>query len=193
MRRLQRRLRLIRRVAGSGRAFLAFRRTRPCRLRTPIRSTHSIHPMAQINREWNHSQGAGDPPVVRRFARPEFMIHVKCNIHSWMQAYIGVVDNPYFAVSGEDGSYRIGNLPPGIYTVAIWQEKLGTQEQQVTVAPHSNHRRTLPSRGRIDAQEIYHMAGIWCLSGSGRLQLRETASQPCSGDPLPNLRLPGFT
>ena len=98
--------------------------------------THSIHPMAQINREWNHSQGAGEPPFARKFARPEIMIHVKCNIHSWMQAYIGVVDNPYFAVSGEDG--RIGNLPPGTYTVEIWQEKLGTQEQQVTVAPHSN-------------------------------------------------------
>jgi Carboxypeptidase regulatory-like domain len=100
--------------------------------------THSIHPMAQINREWNHSQGAGEPPLVRKFARPEVMIHVKCNIHSWMQAYIGVVDHPYFAVSGEDGSYRIGNLPPGTYTVAIWQEKLGTQERQVTVAPHTN-------------------------------------------------------
>jgi len=41
---------------------------------------------------------------------------VKCNIHGWTQAYIGVVDNPYFTVFGEDGSYRIGNLPPGTYT-----------------------------------------------------------------------------
>jgi len=47
------------------------------------------------------------------------MIHVKCNIHSWMRAFIGVVDNPCFAVSGEDGCCRIGNLPPGTYTVAI--------------------------------------------------------------------------
>ena len=109
--------------------------------------THSIHPMAQINREWNHSQGAGEPPLARKFARPEFMIHVKCNIHSWMQAYIGVVDSPYFAVSGEDGSYRIGNLPPGTYTVAIWQERLGTQERQVTVAPHSNTQADVTFKG----------------------------------------------
>jgi hypothetical protein len=109
--------------------------------------THSIHPMAQINREWNHSQGAGEPPLARKFARPEVMIRVKCNIHSWMQAYIGVVDNPYFAVSGEDGSYRIGNLLPGTYTVAIWQEKLGTQEQQVTVAPHSNTQADVTFKG----------------------------------------------
>jgi len=109
--------------------------------------THSIHPMAQINREWNHSQGAGEPPLARKFDRVEIMIRVKCNIHSWMQAYIGVVDNPYFAVSGEDGSYRIGNLPPGTYTVAIWQEKLGTQEQQVTVAPHSNTQADVTFKG----------------------------------------------
>ena len=75
------------------------------------------------------------------------MIRVKCNIHSWMQAYISVVDNPYFAVSGEDGSYRIGNLPPGTYTVAIRQEKLGTQEQQVTVAPHSNTQADVTFKG----------------------------------------------
>jgi hypothetical protein len=100
--------------------------------------THNIHPMAQINREWNHSQGAGDAPLGRKFIKPEVMIRVKCNIHSWMHAYIGVVDNPYFAVSKADGTYTIGNLPPGTYTIEVWQESLGTQERQITVAPHSN-------------------------------------------------------
>ncbi|HTZ56463.1 MAG TPA: carboxypeptidase regulatory-like domain-containing protein [Acidobacteriaceae bacterium] len=100
--------------------------------------THNIHPMAQVNREWNHSQGMGDPPIVRRFIKPEIMIPVKCNIHSWMHAYIGVVDNPYFAVTGDDGKFAIKNLPPGTYTLAVWQEKLGTQEQQITVPPHGD-------------------------------------------------------
>jgi Polysaccharide lyase family 4, domain II len=100
--------------------------------------THNIHPMAEINREWNHSQGAGDPPIARKFIKPEIMIRVKCNIHSWMHAFIGVLDHPYFAVSNEDGSFEIKNLPPGTYTIAVWQEKLGMQEQQVTVPPHGN-------------------------------------------------------
>jgi Carboxypeptidase regulatory-like domain len=100
--------------------------------------THNIHPMAQINREWNHSQGAGDAPLGRKFTKPEVMIRVKCNIHSWMHAFIGVVDNPYFAVTKEDGRYSIKNLPPGSYTIEIWQESLGKQERQVTVSPHSN-------------------------------------------------------
>ena len=109
--------------------------------------THNIHPMAQINREWNHSQGAGDPPMVRKFLKPEVMIRVKCNIHSWMHAFIGVVDNPYFAVSKEDGSYSIGNLPPGTYTIGFWHEALGTQEKQVTVAPHSTTQVNLTFKG----------------------------------------------
>jgi Polysaccharide lyase family 4, domain II len=109
--------------------------------------THNIHPMAQINREWNHSQGAGDAPLGRKFTKQELMIRVKCNIHPWMHAFIGVVDNPYFAVSTVDGSYSLPNLPPGTYTLAVWQETLGTQEQQVTVTPHSNTLVNLTFKG----------------------------------------------
>jgi plastocyanin len=100
--------------------------------------THNIHPMAEVNRAWNHSQGAGDPPIDRKFTKPEIMIPVKCNIHSWMHAFIGVLPYPYFAVSADNGSFTIGNLPPGTYTIAVWQEKLGTQEQQITVSPHAS-------------------------------------------------------
>ncbi len=95
--------------------------------------THNIHPLAQINREWNHSQGQGDAPLARKFLHPEIMIRVKCNIHRWMRAYIGVVDNPYFAVSSTDGSFAIPNLPPGDYVIEAWHETLGTQEQKVTI------------------------------------------------------------
>jgi plastocyanin len=110
--------------------------------------THNIHPMAQINREWNHSQGAGDPPLERKFIKPEVMIRVKCNIHRWMHAFIGVVDNPYFAVSKEDGSYTLPNLPPGTYTIEIWQENIGTQERQVTVAAHANTQENITFKGK---------------------------------------------
>jgi hypothetical protein len=109
--------------------------------------THNIHPMAQINREWNHSQGAGDAPLARKFIKPEVMIRVKCNIHSWMHAFIGVVDNPYFAVSKEDGSFTIENLPPGTYTLGIWHEDLGTEERTITVAPHQIARLDLTLKG----------------------------------------------
>lgn len=95
--------------------------------------THNIHPLAQLNREWNQSQAQGDPPLKRRFARAEIMIPVKCNIHRWMRSYVGVLDHPYFAVTGADGSFAIRNLPPGSYTVAAWHETLGAQEQAVVL------------------------------------------------------------
>ena len=96
--------------------------------------THNIHPRAKLNREWNQNQPQGAEPAVRKFSFPEVMIRVKCNIHAWMKAWIGVVDHPYFAVTGADGSFVLKNVPPGVYTVEAWQEDLGTQEQQVTIA-----------------------------------------------------------
>jgi plastocyanin len=109
--------------------------------------THNIHPLAQINREWNHSQGQGDAPLERRFLKPEIMIRVKCNIHSWMHAFIGVVEHPYFAVSGSDGTFEIRNVPPGDYVVEAWQEKLGTQEQKVTVKPTAKSETNFRFKG----------------------------------------------
>lgn len=109
--------------------------------------THNIHPRAHVNREWNQSQSPGAAPLARRFIRPEIMIRVKCNIHGWMKAWIGVVDHPYFAVTGKDGAFEIGNVPPGAYTVAAWQEELGAQEQQVTVPPSGKLELTFTFRG----------------------------------------------
>ena len=97
--------------------------------------THNIHPRPKENREWNQSQPPGETPVLRKFMRPEVMIRVKCNIHPWMRAWVGVLEHPYFAVTGEDGSFELTNLPPGNYTLEAWQELLGTQRRQVSVAP----------------------------------------------------------
>jgi plastocyanin len=109
--------------------------------------THNIHPLAQVNREWNHSQGEGDAPLARKFIKPEVMIRVKCNIHSWMHAFIGVVDNPYFAVTGSDGAFAIRNVPPGDYVIGVWTETLGTQEQKVTVGPSGEVDTTFTFKG----------------------------------------------
>lgn len=93
--------------------------------------THNIHPQARVNREWNQSQAPEDQPINRRFAQPEIMIPVKCNVHKWMRAWIGVVGHPYFAVTGADGKFEMKNLPPGSYTLVAWHEKLGTREQMI--------------------------------------------------------------
>src|SRR5205085_9690837 len=83
--------------------------------------SHNVHPMPKENREWNQQQSPESPDIQHRFPRPEIMIPVKCNVHSWMHAYIGVMSHPYFAVTGPDGSFSWNNVPPGDYAVAVWQ------------------------------------------------------------------------
>ena len=95
--------------------------------------THNVHPLPKTNREWNRSQSAGAGPVENTFPRQELMIAVKCNIHPWMRSYISVVDHPFFAVSGADGSFTIKGLPPGTYTIEAIHESLGAKESSVTV------------------------------------------------------------
>ncbi len=110
--------------------------------------THNIHPKAKVNREWNQNQPEGAEAAVRKFSLPEVMIRVKCNIHAWMKAWVGVVDNPYFAVTGADGSFEMKNVPPGVYTIEAWQEELGTQEQEVTLAASGKAAAVFTFKGK---------------------------------------------
>jgi plastocyanin len=96
-------------------------------------TTHNIHPTPKDNREWNESQPPSSPAIEKSFAREEIMLPVKCNQHPWMKMYINVVKNPFFAVTDKSGKYEIKGLPPGDYTIAFVQEKLGEQDQKVTV------------------------------------------------------------
>src|SRR5260370_149232 len=72
---------------------------------------------------------AGAPPKSE-----EVMIAVKCNVPPWMRSYIGVVNHPFFAVTGDDGTFTIKGLPPGKYTIQAWHEKYQTKDVEVTVA-----------------------------------------------------------
>jgi hypothetical protein len=96
-------------------------------------TNHNIHPLPKINQEWNQSQPPKGDSLVKKFAREEVMIPVKCNVHPWMRSYIGVVNSPFFAVTGDDGTFTIKGLPPGKYTIEAWQEKYGTKDVDVTV------------------------------------------------------------
>jgi plastocyanin len=81
------------------------------------------------------SEGPMGAPQTQKFATPQTMLPVRCNNHPWMNAMINVAPNPYFAVTGADGSFTIPNLPPGTYTLAAVHETLGEQDIQVTVSP----------------------------------------------------------
>jgi plastocyanin len=95
-------------------------------------TSHNIHPLATNNREWNKAEPPGTSPLTESFARPEFIV-VKCNVHPWMRAYFAVLKTSHYAVTGENGSFSLNNLPPGKYTITAWHETLGTQSQEVTI------------------------------------------------------------
>lgn len=70
---------------------------------------------------------------VSKLLRTPGEVRVDCDAHGWMLGWIQVVDNPYYAMSGDDGSFTITNVPPGDYTMVVWQEQLGATEVAVNV------------------------------------------------------------
>jgi len=95
---------------------------------------HNVHAVPASNQEFNTGQPLPGMKHTHRFSTREVMVPFKCDVHPWMHAYVGVLDHPYFAVTGPDGSFDLTGLPPGTYTIEAWHETLGTQTQTVTIA-----------------------------------------------------------
>jgi plastocyanin len=67
------------------------------------------------------------------------LVHINCNVrHTWMHAYVFVADDPYHAVTGSDGRFVIGDVPPGTYTLRVWHELLGSVDRPVTIEAGTN-------------------------------------------------------
>lgn len=105
----------------------------PITIRNSDDVLHNIHPEPSNSRSFNVSQPVQDMETERSFPAAEIMVPVGCDVHGWMNAYIGVVDHPYHAVTGADGSFELPNLPPGDYEIETWHEVYGTQTMNVTV------------------------------------------------------------
>jgi plastocyanin len=96
---------------------------------------HNVHGTPAASSAFNVSLARKGAAREIRIPKPEVAVSVRCDLHPWMQAWIGVVDHPYFAVTGDDGAFTLKDVPPGDYTVAAWHEKLGTRDAKVTLAP----------------------------------------------------------
>jgi plastocyanin len=95
---------------------------------------HNIHALPKGNKEFNTGQPIEGMKTTHTFTAREVMVPFKCDVHGWMNAYVGVLDHPYFAVTKEDGKFDLKGLPPGTYTIEAWHERLGTMTQSVTLA-----------------------------------------------------------
>lgn len=109
------------------------RTTQPLEIINSDGTMHNVHGRPDANREFNFGQAVAGMKNDVTFTVPEVLIPFKCDVHSWMYAYVGVVDNPYFAVTGNGGTFELKTIPPGTYTVEAVHEKLGRQTQQVTL------------------------------------------------------------
>jgi plastocyanin len=98
---------------------------------------HNVHttPDQPGNASLDLSEMPMGKPQTEVFHTPETKLTVRCNNHPWMQAFLNIAPNPYFAVTGADGSFNLPNLPPGTYTLAAIHEKLGEQDIQINVTP----------------------------------------------------------
>jgi plastocyanin len=95
---------------------------------------HNIHAMPKNNQEFNNGQPIQGMKMTHTFTAKEIMVPFKCDVHGWMNAYVGVLDHPYYAVTKDDGKFELKDLPAGTYTIEAWHEKFGAQTQSVTVA-----------------------------------------------------------
>jgi len=86
---------------------------------------HNVHATPVNNPEFNLAQSVKGQESEKAFEKPEVLVRIKCDVHPWMFAYIGVVDHPYFSVTDKDGSFKISNLPAGEYTIEAFHQKIG--------------------------------------------------------------------
>jgi plastocyanin len=95
---------------------------------------HNVHSLPKVNPQFNKPMPASLKETTTTFTKPEPVFQIKCDVHPWMTAYIGVFSHPFFAVTGADGKFTISGLDAGTYEITAWHERLGTQKASVTVA-----------------------------------------------------------
>ncbi|MDK1023132.1 MAG: carboxypeptidase regulatory-like domain-containing protein [Gammaproteobacteria bacterium] len=106
----------------------------PLKIRNSDGMLHNVKTRSRKNRPFNLGMTKNKLETTRTFTKAEHMITFKCNVHSWMTAYIGVISHPFFDVTERDGKFSITGLDPGTYELEAWHERLGTQTRTVTIA-----------------------------------------------------------
>lgn len=94
---------------------------------------HNVHAEAEKNKGFNFGMSVQGQKAIRYFHQPEVMVRIKCDVHPWMATLVGVSPHPFFAVTDEEGAFRIEGLPAGEYTIEVWHETLGPRSATVTL------------------------------------------------------------
>lgn len=120
----------------------------PVQIKNSDATLHNVHAMPEINNGFNEGQPVQGMVSTKKFDKAEMKpFRIKCDVHGWMKSWMAVLPHPYHSVSQMNGSFNIGNLPPGNYTLVAWHEKYGQQEQQVQVGPKEQKQVTFTFQG----------------------------------------------
>jgi plastocyanin len=110
---------------------------------------HNVHALPKINRGFNRPMPASVKESSATFDKAEPVFQIKCDVHPWMSAYVGVFTHPFFSATSTDGKFTIAGLDPGTYEITAWHERLGTQTASVTVGANEtkaqNFKFTTPA------------------------------------------------
>src|SRR5215510_14454934 len=105
----------------------------PLKIKNSDMTLHNIHAWAEKNPQFNVAQPVQNLVSDTKFANPEVPLPIRCDVHKWMGAFVGVFDHPFHTVSKQGGTFEL-KLPPGNYEITAWHEKFGKKTMMVQVA-----------------------------------------------------------
>jgi plastocyanin len=126
---------------------VALQAGQPLKIKNDDETLHNIHPRPTVNAEFNIGQPRKGMESTKTFDKKEVMIPVGCDVHPWMRAYISVLDHPFFAVTDDDGNFKIKDLPAGEYEIEAVHEKLKGTIGKVTVKDGESAKLDLGYQG----------------------------------------------
>jgi plastocyanin len=102
-------------------------------IRNSDQTLHNVHTYKGASTMFNQAQIPGGSPLTKTFADGGQLVKFKCDVHPWMTGFVAIASNPFYAVTGDDGAFKLENLPPGRYTLEAWHERMGTRTAEVKV------------------------------------------------------------
>jgi len=121
----------------------------PLKIKNSDATLHNIHAWAEKNTPFNIGQPVQNMETEKAFTTEEMPLPIRCDVHKWMGAFVGVFNHPYHTVTKNGGSYEL-KVPAGNYEIVAWHEKYGQQTQMVEVK--DNDKKELTFTFKADAK-----------------------------------------